>query len=145
MKADTTPPTSGAWPTATHDVPAAQDTPSRELPVSSESRADRRLHDLPFQTSARARLGVSLVYSNWPVAEGQDTWVKNAVVEPSGTGNDSFFQTFPFQESAMVIPTAPTVKAPTATQKLAAGHETPSSPGPMIGSVPPLGSGRFWT
>ena len=105
MSVAVTPPTSSAWPTATHVRLASQDTPWRMLPASNGFGADRKLHDLPFQTSARALIGVSLVYWNCPTAVHEfaavhHTALNSAATEGAGLGGCCKVQADPFHFSA---------------------------------------------
>jgi len=75
----------------------------------------------------------------------QDTPVSTADVELGGTGNDCDVQAVPFHPSARLMPTVPTVYAPTASQKVERGQETPSNTGPAANTVLSAGSGVLCT
>src|SRR6185437_11435149 len=71
----------------------------------------------------------------------QDTCLSPAEVEPARTGNDCLVQARPFHLSARLSPTVLTWNPPTASQKLAVGHDTPSGSGAAAGTVPLAGFG----
>ena len=131
-------------PTATQLPGDVHDTPSSAAPAlpGAGGRTGILLQVLPFHESARTELPEFA--AAWPTATqyaavGQDTLPRLPTTLPAGSGGSAVVHLFPFHASASGAAPVPVKYWPTATQRFAVAHDTPSRMTP----VEPAGAGSL--